>query len=535
MKPERWKPYLSEFGWLAYMLGLLLALLPDMGSSFEEMGDIALIARQVHMASEWDVLRGAYSRLGFFHIGPISFYWMALVDYILPSQWFAEYSHYYQSTIAVWVANAAMGMAALSSARKLGLSSFTRVLLLLFCIILIWHQGGHVLFSPWGPHLTILPVLWFAINLIRSGQGDFWALPGLAFSAIWILHSHAGSLIFLGPALIYLIYLWFELHKRGKLFQSSLVWPLVAGFMILTAGIAIPIYEAVLNDGGNLKAILIYLSENTTWRKPGKALIFMLSAMDGPFRIGFPLFSLLSLGLYLSIGRKTLGKTEKRLLALSLILIAGSFYGALRTPGMLVPHLFDHLLTINALILVINLSPLWHPERQWLSRLKKKLAPTTNSSAEEQESEFETSSWPVVFGVVALLGGLLLTGSLRDASAPSGNFRPSELLALLIEETDLESNPDAIYRIGLKKEHLAHWPGAAGLMLQMERRDLRACIDPPYQILFGPEALCPGRVNGTILIEPAPEKPKMKHGNAVLYRDIEVQFQTAPEQDGKNQ
>tara|TARA_B100001939_G_scaffold328249_1_gene323367 strand:- start:38169 stop:39761 length:1593 start_codon:yes stop_codon:yes gene_type:complete len=527
LKPD-WQNRLPELGWAGYMLGLLLALIPFLGGSFEEMGDIALIARQVHMAAEWDVLRGAYSRLGFFHIGPVSFYWMALVDYILPSAWFAEYSHYYQFSIAIWIANLGMGLAAFHSARKLELSLLTRILILLLTIAFTWHLGGHVLFSPWGPHLTIMPVLWFSMNLVRSGNGDFRALPGLAFAAIWILHSHAGSLIFLGPSLIFLIYLGYKLYRQEKLLTPGLTIPLIVGIVILLAGLSLPIIEAYQNDGGNLKAIMDYLSQNSTWRKPGKALVFMLSAMDGPFRMGFPLFSIISLGLYVWTGRKNLGPIEKQLLAISLILLAGSFYGALRTPGVLVPHLFDHLLTINALMLAINLRPV----RDKIQPRLLSLLPANRLS--DHNGGLSTNKGPGPFKTSGLLGQgwiaallllfSLLAGTARETSPPDSGFRPSGLLKLLEEKTDFSPNPDSIYRIALEKKHLAHWPGAAGLMLQMERRGLKACIEPPYQILFGPEALCEGQSNGTILIEPLPENPKMKHDNAVFYRNIQVQF-----------
>lgn len=534
MKFKRWIAlYVVEIAWLFYMAGLLLALLPYIQQPFEEMGDIALISRQVHLASEWDVLRGAYSRLGFFHIGPISFYWMALIDFILPSSLFAENSHYYQYAISIWLANTFIGLISLRSARRLGLSIGSRLMLLVFTIVFLWHLGGHVLFSPWGPHLTILPILWLCLNLIRAGQADFTALPGLALSSIWILHSHAGSLTFLGPSLVFLFYLWYRLYRNGELIISRLTWPLTLGLLIVFTGISIPVYEAFINDGGNLKAIFEYLDKNSTWRKPGKALVFMLSAMDGPFRNGIPIIAPVAALLYAIWGRKKLEVTEKRILALCLILTFGSFYGALRTPGVLVPHLFDHLLPVNALLLAINLRPLFmalarYPLKNWFANSNPKFPsrgllqsgqPREDSSPPEQIHPGRFDYLILTFPIA-----LLLLGISRDSHPPESRFQPSAILNSLLHRVDLKDASRAIYRIGLSQENLVHWPGAAGLILQMERRGYRACIDPPFDILFGPETLCPARVNGTILIEPAPENPKMKHGNAFIYHNIQVEF-----------
>ncbi|MCB1171758.1 MAG: hypothetical protein KDK25_15530, partial [Leptospiraceae bacterium] len=240
--------------WGLFMLGLLFSLLPHVGGSYEEMGDIALIARQNALASDFDVLRGAYSRLGFFHPGPISFYWMALVDWLLPNSWFAEYSHYYPYCMAIWLANALMGLGALGAARRVGLSLLNRLLLLSLIVFFLWHLGGHLFFSPWGPHLTILPMLWFCLNLIRAGEGDFSALPGLAFASIWILHSHAGSLIYLGPSLLYLLFLWYRLSRERPLNRASIQIPFLLGMAILLLGLSLPIYEALTNEGGNIAA-----------------------------------------------------------------------------------------------------------------------------------------------------------------------------------------------------------------------------------------------------------------------------------------
>tara|TARA_Y100001937_G_scaffold12497_1_gene15982 strand:+ start:81598 stop:83322 length:1725 start_codon:yes stop_codon:yes gene_type:complete len=564
LKLSQFKCCIVELAWLFFMAGLLISIAPFLDQPFEEMGDIALISRQVAQASEFEVLRGAYSRLGFFHIGPISFYWMALVQWVLPSGLFAEGSFYYQYALGIWLANTLMGLALFVSLRKLGLDTLSRILVLVFTIVLLWHLGGHVYFSPWGPHLTIIPMLWFTANLVRAGQKDYKSLPGLAFAAIWILHSHAGSLIFLGPSCLLLLYFWIRLYRRNELELRSLYVPLLVGSVILIAGLAIPVYEAWLNQGGNIQAIANYLAENSTWRKPGKALVFMLSAMDGPFSVGFPLFAPIALMLFVFYSRKKIDVTKKRLLLVSLIVVVGSFYGALRTPGSLVPHLFDHLLTINALILAVAIAPAIRSLGLQLPGLDSMLRnpgisgkPSISETGESSRSEIgerasetdsaspsgtehtrfevdsaETTSEAVpalqkkthpVAGLAIILV-FLFTGMSRDTRAPSDSFQASQILEQLQAQPNLTLDANSLYRIHFATEDLAHWPRAAGLMLQMERRGLRACIEPPYDILFGPEALCPKEIEKTILIEPASKNPKMKHDRSVYYGEIRATY-----------
>ncbi|MCB1138614.1 MAG: hypothetical protein KDK23_07655, partial [Leptospiraceae bacterium] len=73
-----------------------------------------------------------------------------------------------------------------------------------------------------------------------------------------------------------------------------------------------------------------------------------------------------------------------------------------------------------------------------------------------------------------------------------------------------------------KEEDLIHWPRAAGLMLQMERRGYSVCIERPYDILFGPESLCQAPTKKTILIEPASRIPKIEHAGSESVRYLEI-------------
>lgn len=522
---KAWIRYLPQLCWLAYCAGLLLSLIPYLGRSVEEMGDIALISRQVAQASDFEVLRGAYSRLGFFHIGPISFYWMALVDAILPSSLFAQHSHYYAYALAVWLMNTAMGMAAFRGMEKLNLSLAVRNWTVVALILFLWNLQGHVLFSPWGPHLTIVPFLWFSVNLVRAAQAEFNALPGLAFSSIWILHSHAGSMIFLGPSLIFLLYLWYRLHRRNLLFVSSLQWPLIGGLAILALGLAFPIIEAVRNDGGNLASIWNYLQQNDTWRKPGKSLVFMLSAMDGPASTAVPVFFPLSLVLYFALVRKRLTDSGRRLIYLVWIAVAGTFYGALRTPGVLVPHLFDHLLSMQALFLALTVAPLFGLIFEFWGRKR------SNSAASQWMERFKVTDHAPMIPVAAVLFVLcfLVAGWHREARPPEDPFKASELLVRL-KRIGLPAPDEGMVRIHWKQEHLPHWPRAAGLMLQMERRDYQACIEEPYDILFGPESVCKKDPELTILIEPASNNPMLEGDASIQYLEIRATIQNEKNQ-----
>ncbi|MCB1165827.1 MAG: hypothetical protein KDK37_01215 [Leptospiraceae bacterium] len=485
--------------WLAFCLGILIRILPEIGRSVEEIGDIALISRQNAMAAHFAVLRGAYSRLGFFHTGPLAFYWMSAVDSLLPSKWFAPLSHYYQYALAVWMANTLIGWAAFRSASHLKLGSIQQIGIVGALVFFLWNLGPHVYFSPWGPHLTIIPMLWLLMNLARGAREQYWALPGLAFAAIWILHSHAGSLTFLGPALMLLLYYWLRLLRKGSLLGRNFNRPMALASIILVVGLAMPIAEAAIHNGGNLKAILDYLSENNTWRKPLKSLMFMLRAMDGPLSLPFPVFFPASLTLFLAWSKGRLSPERKTVFYFGLVIVAGSYYGALRTPGVLVPHLFDHLLPVQATLLVLAVGPAFENRRL--------LSPTA-------------SAW-----VASILSALLFSaGIARSARAPENAFLPSEMLKKLPVPSP---GPETI-RLQWTKEDLAVWPKAAGLALQMERRGYTVCIDRPYEVLFGPEILCQGKPDATILLEPAEKKPKNEDGQSILYKDIRATYTREP-------
>ncbi|GIX40668.1 MAG: hypothetical protein KatS3mg129_0401 [Leptospiraceae bacterium] len=133
-----------------------------------DFGDIALISLKVEFAKEFKELLGPYSRMGFFHPGPIVFYLYAIMHKIfyplfkiLNFQSISAYYYLYQFIINFIVLIFTF-IAFPKNIKHIGM-----IFLLIYLIF--WENLNPIPFSMifdiWGPSIIILPFLLLMVSL----------------------------------------------------------------------------------------------------------------------------------------------------------------------------------------------------------------------------------------------------------------------------------------------------------------------------------------------------------------------------------
>ncbi len=249
-------------------LRLLERPLPDIAVD----GDHALIALATAQAADGRRLLGPYSRLGFHHPGPVLFY--------LYAPFYAGSGGRYLAlclavlllvTVSTVTVLAALGRE--PEPRRMG-----AVALVLGLFFLYLEPG--VLVSPWNPHALMLPLLAALVALAAvAAGGPVWLPAAVVFASI-ALQAHLATAAPLAAAAAVAAWIRVRAPRNGG----------SRGAMSAGAAAALVIWmpvvlEAVLFRGGNLGAILRYLTAPRTGTSVVDAASIVLGRISGPLLV----------------------------------------------------------------------------------------------------------------------------------------------------------------------------------------------------------------------------------------------------------
>ncbi len=234
-----------------------------------EEGDLAANALQVERAREGRELLGPYSRHGFNHPGPVSFYIQAWTEPL-----FAPFpSHLARHFAAQLCLNLATCLATLCLLRRGGALPTTvtgGTFLLIGPAIFLAGGNAIMLMSVWGPTMTILPMALAVVAAARLSDGDLAALPLAAMAAVVSAHNHVLTLPALALLTVAVVFSRVR-HKRrlepapGSFRGRLLVLSSVA---VLVAGAAPIVIEQLTGSPGNLSLMARWLAAQSPTSHP---------------------------------------------------------------------------------------------------------------------------------------------------------------------------------------------------------------------------------------------------------------------------
>jgi hypothetical protein len=255
-----------------------------------EQGDLAANALQIARASEGRELLGPYSRHGFHHPGPASFYGLAALEpafFMFPS----TMARYLAAQLAL---NLAAFAAAMWLLNRAGLSPSGAVAgLFLAAAPLIFLGGGNMfmLASFWGPLVVVAPMALYVAAMVRLADGDLAAAPLAAAGATMAWHTHVLTLAPLAVVGLVTGAWILRLRPRFTPGPRSRRGALLGGSAILlaTAGLVPVLVEQATGKPGNLTLMWEFMRGHESQVHPWPEVIRQLGqAFTDPLVVLFP-------------------------------------------------------------------------------------------------------------------------------------------------------------------------------------------------------------------------------------------------------
>jgi hypothetical protein len=152
-------------------------------ASFSPVGDIALIETYTIHATQGEQLLGPYSRFGWNHPGPLYFYTLAPF-YVLTGDRSAGLS----------AGALAINLAALALLLWICASMGRGLLAICIAAVSVWFtwQISELLASQWNPHVLVLPTMATVVASAAVAAGRVRLLPIVAALATFIVQTHLG-------------------------------------------------------------------------------------------------------------------------------------------------------------------------------------------------------------------------------------------------------------------------------------------------------------------------------------------------------
>ena len=236
---------------LATLAGLI-ALPGLFRTAYTPGSDDAVIELGVRHALHGVVEVGAYSRFGWFHPGPASYYLLA-VPYVITGE------HSAGILLGALIINSATLVAiTLVLYRRVG--AVAALFALVALLAMLRAMPVNLLADPWNPYLPILPLVLLVVLSWCAVAGDHRFLPVLPVLASLCIQVHVG---FVPPCLFVLAtVVAFLAVRRQRPRISWRRWSAWGAVLVLVW--ALPLYEQLSRSNGNLTALWRYFTARHT-------------------------------------------------------------------------------------------------------------------------------------------------------------------------------------------------------------------------------------------------------------------------------
>ena len=172
---------------LVALAPVITVLITRAGRSYFPVGDLALVDLRVRDVWSRDIpLTGAYSRFGWNHPGPLSFWLLA------PFSALTGRAAWGTQVAGALLQGAAIVAIAMLAYRKRGLRFLAGVLALVG--LSYGAAGARMLLEPWNPRVAFPFAILFLLLAWFIAAGDAWLLVPTAFVASFLVQSHVGYL-----------------------------------------------------------------------------------------------------------------------------------------------------------------------------------------------------------------------------------------------------------------------------------------------------------------------------------------------------
>lgn len=434
---------------------------------FDAVGDEALIGLQTVRASQFAEGVGPYSRVGFHHPGPVSFYLYAAAETIFP--FIQAPGQRYR--FAQFLLNAGLLLWFFSLLRRL-MPARSALLYLAFFLVGIAPVARYFWFSIWGPLALIIPYLLFFVSYLGLSRGRLEDLLPGTVAAVFILHNHVSGITLLAPLALVAFWKLFRLRSQWELSRHSMISVGLAALVLLITSLP-PLVDEFAGTG-NLSNIYRYFTgHGSASRKFDNVLVYLTGYYLDPVRPLITMNPIIWFGLLTGLPLLVWNRLDliwRSLHANLMLVFLLSLVAAMRISGDLVPHLFWQLYPfvgfhlLLAAVSIASLITIRLPEPRF-----------------------------VVLQSALVLLALVVT-LYRPNPLPAG---PTSIERAM---TEVRSHPGP-YRLVFPLGSADHdrWVEAAGLALKIVREEGSYCVDEEWSFMFPHGSTCADDFRGTTL------------------------------------
>ncbi len=450
-------------------LVLNLYVLKDL---YLDFGDVALISLNVEFAKEFKAYLGPYSRMGFFHPGPVIFYLYAFLEPFLKFLIFFpvnSVSFYYY--VAQFLINF-LYLILIFDAFPKSVSHNIRWIFLLIYLILLENLNPtsfSLLFDVWGPVIIIFPLLLLIISLttlfIENYRYELFFYIALSLSII--LSNHLSGIIYAG-LFTFFVLLWFFYKNRIEINKKSLIWISFSILWLIFSFLPI-MYDFFINYPDNNIFKIIEVSRKTSSLRKGNEVIKYFGELWSIFIFGkansfFGWMIFLSINIFLY---KRLKKTEnlfiKYLYKFILIQTVLLFFYIIKIPYDLMHYLSWFYYSIASLFILIVLIFL-------------------------SEEKIVKINYNYIIILLTIL--LFFRLGYKVLKQNKGFYQEYLVLNEIKKQFDFEPNVEHKIEWGFLDDHHNNWVIASGIVLDLYKNQIPICVDKNWLFMFGREFDC---------------------------------------------
>lgn len=460
-RPERVRLHRSLIGAGVSLTVFLLLLIPNLELTRAEItphADAAANQLLIDQAARGTLLVGHYSRTRFHHPGPFFLYEQAVGELVLQRWTGAVSSAFASHAVAVMALNAALAgwaaMIAFSWTRSTG------VALLLPAMAMVvdgWAPG--LLTSSWMPAVMVMPFLFLLVASASVAAGRWAHLPALAFAVGCCVHGHLSTAVVAVVVIAgVLVTLWWG-RRRGEITgrpsRAELLW---------TAGVlgifALPIVlHSTIDFPGELRRYVSYARGGN-----GQGANSLTDAVGFAARI-------LVHGPW---------QAAAVVVAVTLAIVARRRTGS-------VGALFGAGLGLCALASVVFVGFAWRGvddlDLTYLGWFAYGIPIVVVWLGAAAGLSMVAVRWPRIADVAAVVAAAAVVAGVLATTTAVEPYRGVPQIAAMADAVGTE--PVAI------TFEPASWPTAVGLLAELQRRDVSACVDDPeWTFMVTEENVC---------------------------------------------
>jgi hypothetical protein len=466
--------------------------------AYAPAGDIALIESYTIHATRGELFLGPYSRFGWNHPGPIYFFLQAPF-YIL-----SEHRSAGLSAGALVINLTALGLLLWVCARQSG-RSLLALSVGASSVFFTW-KAADMLASQWNPHVLVLPTMAIVVVSAAVAAGAIALLPVLAALVSFVVQTHLG----LAPTVLAVagIAVAFALVRtRGAAPGSrQRIWPVLhATFWLLLLLWLLPIVEELSAPEGNLSRLWTFFavdeSEGQRFRIAFRVWANMISAVvrsnvdvgwgmrlrtpPDPWSQAWAIAQTVAVALILARGLVLGDRFRAALAALLLAASAAGLWSITRIED----DIYDHLVFWVAGIGALELAIIADAVLELVSRGPGLMTPGRAMAA-----------CAVLWLAAAAIGFQQMRVVVSRSFRPEFEQLTSRRLAdVVLPEFEREGHGPPLAKIDQPA-----WGVAAGVLLQLQKRDIPFAVEEDWWFMFGPPARPSGRETSTLIFA-APE------------------------------